>query len=102
MAWLHRELKKEEEALENIQAISLETKEENPPSISISEAIIMTKITLVISPCLDISQEYFGEVEKYTKGIGLKLLRQMDYNGQGIGKRRHVSYAPLYLQQVQA
>jgi hypothetical protein len=68
-------LAKKEEELENIQAVIQETKEEKPPSIAIAEANIMTKTTLVSSPSLDISQEYFGEFEKHTKRHWFKIVK---------------------------
>jgi hypothetical protein len=37
---------------------------------------------------MDFSQDNFSEFEKHTKGTNSKLLRNMGYDGQGIGKRR--------------
>jgi len=48
----------------------------------------MNKTTLVRSPFVYISQEWLGEFENNSRGIGYKLLMQMVYDGQGIWKRK--------------
>jgi hypothetical protein len=75
MTQLQLELAEKEEALAKLQEVVQETKEAKPPSIATIEANTMIETTLVSSPSLDISQEHFGEFEKHTRGIGLKLLR---------------------------
>jgi hypothetical protein len=62
--------------------LSKKNKEENPPStISTIESSTMTKVNLVSSYPVDISQDNIGQFEKYTRGIRPKLLRWMGYDG---------------------
>jgi hypothetical protein len=58
----------------------------------------MTNTTLVSLTSLYFSQQQFGEFEKHTKGIGLKLLRKMGYYGQGIHKRRQGILCPIVVE----
>jgi len=76
-----------EEELTKLQVVLQECRKAKPPSIAIVEANTMTMITLVISPSIKISQEYLGEFEMHTRGIGLKFLRQASYDRQWLGKR---------------
>lgn len=70
MAQLHQELAKKKEASAKLQAVVQETKRAKPPSIATIEANTMTQTTLVSSPSLDFSQEYFGKFEKHTNYQG--------------------------------
>jgi hypothetical protein len=75
-----------EVALAKLQVVQ-ETKEADKPFIAHVVANTITETSMVSSPSIDLSQEHLGEFEKHTKGIHSKLLRQMGYNGQGLGKR---------------
>jgi hypothetical protein len=95
MAQLQQELEEKEKDLARIQENSQEHRGTRKPSISIADASTVTKTILVRSPLVDISQENIGEFEKHTRGIDFKLLRNMGYDGQGIGRSRHGILSPI-------
>jgi hypothetical protein len=88
-------LEEKEEAFEKLQEIVQEHQEARPPSNATIKSNTMIETTMVNSSFLDISQEHFGEFEKNTKGISLKLLHNILYDGQGIGKRRQSILSPI-------
>lgn len=55
----------------------------------------MTETTLVSSTSIGISQEKFSESKENTIGIGSKLLRQISYDGEGLGKRIQGILSPI-------
>ena len=81
--------------MEKLQGFFQEHLKVRPPSIATTSASTMTKTTLVSSPSIDIPQEQFGEFKKHTRGIGSKLLRQMGYDGQGLGEARQCILSPI-------
>lgn len=91
---LHQ-LAEKEKALGKLQEVVQEHREAKLASIATAEANTVTKMNLVSSPSLDISQDHFGVFEKHTRGIGLRLLRRMGYNGQGIGKGNQGILSPI-------
>jgi hypothetical protein len=77
MVKLHQELVQKDEALVKLQVVVQGTREAEEPSISIVEVDTMIETNMVSSYSLDLSQEYFGDFEKHTRGIGSKFLRLM-------------------------
>jgi hypothetical protein len=86
---LYKELENEE--LAKIQAAIQEHEETKPPSIATAKANTMTKIIILSSSSIDISQEHLDKLEKHTREVRSKLLRWKGYDGQGLGKRENLS-----------
>jgi hypothetical protein len=84
----------EKEALAKIDESIQETIEARHLSISIGEASTTTKTSMVSSP-LGILQENFVDFERNITCISSKLLREMSYDGQGIGKRSQGIIIPI-------
>jgi hypothetical protein len=63
------------------------------------EANPMMESSLVNSPLKTLPQETFGDFEKHTRGINTKLMRKMDYDGQGLGKECQGNSIPIVAQQ---
>jgi hypothetical protein len=91
-------LTKKEEQLDKIQVSIQEKREVEPPSIATPKVDTMIETNLVSSPSLEIPQDNLGEFEMHTKGIGSKLLREMGYNGQGLGRRRKDIISPIVVE----
>jgi hypothetical protein len=73
-----------QEALNELKSVSQES--EQAPSIAIMEANIVIESSMVNSPSKILPQETFGDFEKHTRAISSKLMRQMGYDGQWLGK----------------
>ena len=57
------------------------------PPISIEESNTMIETSIVSSPSLYLSQDYFCEFKNNTRCIGSKILRKIGYDGHGLEKR---------------
>lgn len=97
MAQLHQKLVENEEALAKLQIDVQDIEEEKKPSIVIAKANTFTEICIVSSPSIALSQKYLADFEWHTKGIGLKLLRWMGYNGHGQARDVKALQTPLQL-----
>jgi hypothetical protein len=64
-----------------------------------NEANTMMESSLVKLPFKTLPQETFGDFEKHTRGIDSKLMRQMGYDGQGLGKEGQGILIPIVTQQ---
>ena len=62
----------------------------------------MIKTSIVRSPSKDVSQfileDPFGNFEKHTKDIDSKLMKQLAYNGEGLGKRSQGIINPILVE----
>jgi len=73
-----------EEALKNIKETIQETNKS--PSISTTKYNTMMDSSMVKLPSKTLPQEAFSDFENHTRGINSKLIAQMGYNFQGLGK----------------
>lgn len=78
-----------------LQGAIQKTKEAKQLSIYTAKTSTMIETSMVSSPSLYLSQEHLGYFEKYTRGIGSNLLRQMGYDGQGKGNRSQGIVSPI-------
>ena len=77
-------------------------KEETKPSTSIANACTMIEANMVSMPSKDLSHfdsNCFSTFEVYTKGIGCMLMKQMDYDEQGLGKKEQGIKGPILVEQ---
>jgi hypothetical protein len=93
---LCRDLEVKEEALKELEAVIQETKK--APFVATVEANAMTTSSMVNSPSKTLSQETFDDFENHSRGIDSKFMKQMGYDGQGIGKEGQGIQIPIVAQ----